>query len=469
MGTSRPSNASLTAAGWALGLVVTGLVLWSPFLFYGYRNPSMHLVLDSIDACVALLVAYLVYGRFTRSGRLQDLLLANGLVLLAVAGLGLSYAAEALSRASIGTFDIWLPLAVRVLGGLLIAAAALSRGTPARRLVPGRPAAVISGTVAAVVIIVALALWSARAQLPVALEMAYVPASTDPPLSAGHPLLALGQGIAAVSFFVASLSFAGQATRRSDELLRWLGPACALGGFARLNYALYPSLYTEWLYTGDFLRTGCYLLLLVGAMREMKHYWSAHARAAVLDDRRRLARELHDGVIQELIFIRSESHALPTSPAAGARIISACDRALDEARAAVNALGHAGNEPLGFMLHRAARELAERYRINLEVDLDDSITADTDQKHALMRITREAVSNAVRHGKGERVWVRLSQDGVDRFLTIQDDGGGFDVTATVAAGGGYGLRSMSERARALPGSITVEAAPGTGSVVTVTW
>ena len=107
MGTSRPSNVGITAAGWALGSVVTGLVLWSPFLFYGYRNPSMHLVLDSIDACVGLLVAYLVYGRYSRSGRLQDLLLANGLVLLAVAGLGLSYAAEALSGSAMGPFDIW--------------------------------------------------------------------------------------------------------------------------------------------------------------------------------------------------------------------------------------------------------------------------------------------------------------------------------------------------------------------------
>jgi signal transduction histidine kinase len=135
----------------------------------------------------------------------------------------------------------------------------------------------------------------------------------------------------------------------------------------------------------------------------------------------------------------------------------------------VHALGRAGDEPLGFILHRAARELAERYRVNLEVDLDDSVDADTEQKHALMRITREAVSNAVRHGKAERVWVRLSQDGAHRQLTVQDDGTGFDVPAVVAAGGGYGLTSMRDRARALPGSFTLEAASDSGSVVTVTW
>jgi signal transduction histidine kinase len=465
----RLTNATITAVGWAVGLIVTGLVLWSPLLVFGYRNPSLHLVLDSVDACVALLVAYLVYGRFTRKGRLQDLLLANGLVLLALSGLVLSYIAEAVSGSNAGAFDVWLPLTVRVLGGLLIVAAALSGATPARRFVRKRPAAMISGAMFLVVSLAAVALWSMRNELAVALDPSYVPTSSDLPFTAAHPLLVLGQAIAALSFLIASIAFTVQATRRNDELLRWLGPACALGGFARVNYALFPSLYTEWLYTGDFLRTGCYVLLLVGAMREMKQYWSAQARAAVLDDRRRLARELHDGVIQELIYIRAESHTLQPDVAARARIIGACDRALDEARAAVQALGRAGDEPLGFMLHRAARELAERYRVNLEVDLDDSINADPDQKHALMRITREAVSNAVRHGKAERVWVRLTQDGTDRHLMIQDDGTGFDVPATVAAGAGYGLTSMRDRARALPGSLRVEAESSSGSVVTVTW
>jgi signal transduction histidine kinase len=462
------TNAAITAAGWAVGLVVTALVLWSPVVAFGYRNPALHLMLDTVDACVALLVAYLVYGRFTREGRLQDLLLANGLVLLAVSGLVLSYAADALSRFATGTFEIWLPLAVRVLGGLLIAASALAGDVSVRRLVRTRPAATISAAVVLVVIVLSLALWALRADLPLALEPGYVPSATDGPLTAAHPLFVLGQAIAALAFFVASIAFTVQATRRHDELLRWLGPACALGAFARVNYALFPSLYTDWLYTGDVLRTACYLLLLVGAMREMKQYWTAHARAAVLDDRRRLARELHDGVVQELGFIRAETHSLPADAPSRSRIIASCDRALDEARAAVHALGRAGDEPLGFILHRAARELAERYRVNLEVDLDDSVDADPDQKHALMRITREAVSNAVRHGKAERVWVRLSQDEARRRLTIHDDGAGFDVPA-VAGGGGYGLTSMRDRARGLPGSFTVETGSDAGSVVTVTW
>jgi signal transduction histidine kinase len=133
------------------------------------------------------------------------------------------------------------------------------------------------------------------------------------------------------------------------------------------------------------------------------------------------------------------------------------------------ALGSPTDEPLGFVLHRAARELAERYQVALEVDVDDSITAVSEKRHALLRITREAVSNAVRHGKAGRIQVQLRRDGTQRRLVIEDDGQGFDVEPAVEAGVGYGLVSMRDRASSLPGSFHIDSAPGRGSVVTVTW
>ncbi|HSN96716.1 MAG TPA: ATP-binding protein [Candidatus Nanopelagicales bacterium] len=423
-------------------------------------------MLDSLDACVAILVAYLVYGRFLRHGRLQDLLLCHGLILLAMAGLGLTFLTESLGGIHTGTLDIWLPLSVRAVGALLIMAAALANMRPATRMLRGK---LILLAPLALIAVIFLVLWMARSELPVAFDPGTVPASAQNAILTGHPLLLLAQGGASLGFFIASVSFASQSARRDDELLRWLGPACALGAFARLNYVLFPSLYTDWLYTGDVLRTGCYVLLLVGAAREIRRYWSEQVGAAVLDDRRRLARELHDGVIQELAYIRAESHAIPVDVAAGIRIVNACDRALDEARAAVQALGRTSDEPLSSTLHRAATELAARYGVDLDDDLDSSITVDAEQQHALMRITREAVSNAVRHGEATRVRIRLSAPGEHRLLTIADDGAGFDVCAADTDGTGYGLVSMRARARALPGSFTVEARPGGGSVVTVQW
>ncbi|WP_166784522.1 MULTISPECIES: ATP-binding protein [unclassified Cryobacterium] len=455
----------LTIAAWLVGLAVTSALLWSPAVVFGFRNPSAHLVLDSVDACVALLVASLVFGRFLRHGRLQDLLLFQGLVLLAAAGLGLTYLTEVLGGIRAGTLDIWLPLAIRVVGALLILAAALAHTRPAKRMLRRRLLALAPLPLVAAVY---LALWTGRDRLPVAFDPGSAPVSAENALLTGHPVLLLAQGAAAVSFFIASVAFASQSAKRDDELLRWLGPACALGAFARLNYVLFPSLYTDWLYTGDLLRTGCYLLLLVGAAREIRTYWRAQVTAAVLDDRRRLARELHDGVIQELAYIRAESHAIPVDVASGIRIVNACDRALDEARAAVQALGRTSDEPLSFTVHRAATELAARYGIDLRVDLDEAITVDSEQQHALMRITREAVSNAVHHGKAMGVHIRLSEAGGRRRLAIADDGVGFDVPAGTDTTG-YGLVSMQARARALPGTFKVEARPAGGSVVTVQW
>jgi signal transduction histidine kinase len=458
----RVSPPVLTSALWAVGIIVTSLILGTPYLVFGYHSPSLHLVLDSVDGCIALLVAYLLYGRWVRSRRLQDLLLAQGLLLLAIAGLGITLPLDHLSAASPRTLDVWIPMTVRVAGALLILAAALVADRPART---GARAS-LHALPWALVVLVCVVLWLVRDQLPPGLD-AVPPASAQRPVISGHPLLLVAQGVAGVCFLVASFAFTRQAVRRGDELLRWLGPACVLGAFARLNYVLFPSLYSDWLYTGDILRTGSYVLLLVGAAREIGRYWSAQARAAVLEDRRRLARELHDGVVQELGYIRAEAHTTPSDTGAGQRIIDACDRALDEARAAIDALGRGSDEPLGFVLHRAAQQVAERYDGHVVVDLDDSVEVDASQRHALVRITREAISNALRHGKAQTVFVRLLRDQGRHRLVVQDDGAGF---APGAASGspGYGLTSMRERALGLPGSFELDSSPG-GTTVAVTW
>lgn len=462
----RGSAVGLTLAGWAGGLATSALILGTPYLVFAYHNPSLHLVLDSFDGFVALLVAFLVYGRLQRSGRLQDLLLLQSLLLLGVAGLATAVLVDVQGDGGPGTLDVWAPLSLRVAAALLIAVAALmgvGSSEPAR----WRPVHVIAPL--GLVVAGLLALWVFENRLPHALVGAGPP-SVESPAILGHPLLLSVQGIAAACFVIASIAFTVQAVRREDELMRWLGPACALGAFARLNYLLFPSLYSDWLYTGDLLRTGCYLLLLVGAGREIREYWQAQTATAVLEDRRRLARELHDGVIQELTYIRGEALAMPAEADRSARVVDASERALDEARAAVHALGLAGREPMGSLLHRAASQVTDRYHADLDLDIDNSVAVPPEHQHALMRITREAVSNAVRHGRSSRINVRLHQDASGRHLVIEDDGRGFDVPSTVDSGSGFGLTSMRERAEALPGgSLSIEASQGAGSVVRLTW
>lgn len=462
--TNEQSQAiALTLFAWAVGLVVNAAILGTPYLVFGYHSPALHLVLDSVDACIAFLVAYLIYGRFLRTRRLQDLLLAEGFFLLGLTGLLLSLAVPHLPDLQPRTVEVWLPLALRSTGALLIVAGAAAGDRRIRQPVRHWPLLAPWALLA----VVALAMWWAHDLVPEAISPS-PPASAMRPVIDGHPLVLVAQSLGAVCFLAASALFARQAGRSDDELLLWLGPACALGGFARVSYVLFPSLYSDWLYTGDVLRTLSYVLLLLGATREIRRYWSAHARAAVLDDRRRLARELHDGVVQELSYIRAEAHGLPYEDGLRERILTASERGLDEARAAVDALGRSPDEPLGYVLHRAARQVADRYGARVVVELDDAVDADEAQRHALVRITREAVSNAIRHGRADSVRIRLARDSGTRRLVVGDDGRGFD-DETAAGGTGYGLTSMRERATALPGRFTLTSSPGGGTTVEVTW
>ena len=464
--TTQPGAPALTAAGWAVGVTCTAVILGTPYLRFGYHSPELHLVLDSVDACIALLLAYLLVGRLRRTQRLQDLLLVVGLVLLALVGLCAALVVHRLAGDDRQTVGVWLPVVVRTVASGLFVAAALTahRQLSYQQLRRGTGVAV-AATAATVVL-----LWVVRDSLPVAVT-ATPPESAQRPVIDGHPVFLLAQALSASCLLLASLGFMRQARAGGEEVVRWLGPGCALLGFARVNYLLFPSLYSGWFYTGDLLRTAGYACLLVGAAREITSYWAARADVAVVEDRRRLARELHDGVVQELSWIKSEARVLSRA-ADGAptvqSILDASDRALDEARAAVDALGRDVDEPLGYALHRSARDVAERHGARVVVELDDSVRADQHQRHGLARIVREAVGNALRHGGAECVRVTLEATTVGNRLVVQDDGRGFDLGST-AYGDGYGLTSMRERAQRLPGTCVVRSTPGSGTTVEVTW
>lgn len=470
----RTNGLALTGAGWAVGAACTVVILGTPYLRFGYHSPGLHLVLDSVDACIALLLAYLLLGRLRRTNHLQDLLLVISLVLLGLVGLGLSLSADHLPDAIRYTFGVWLPAALRTGAALLIAWAALVPATAMRqRLVAWGVTTPLVSALAVVGL-----LWVVRDSLPIAVT-ASAPATLDHPVIEGHPLLVAAQALSAGCFLFASVQFARQAHARVDEVLRWLGPACALLGFARVNYLLFPSQYSGWLYTGDLLRTAGYACLLLGATREIGRYWATQADVAVVEDRRRLARELHDGVVQELNWIKSEARVLsrtlegpayvvPEGGLSVQSILDASNRALDEARIAVDELGRDTAEPLGCSIHRLARDVAQRYGGRVAVELDDSVRADQRQKHALVRITREAVGNALRHGGAGCVRITLAATPTGGHLVVHDDGRGFDAQRATEASG-YGLMSMRARAYGLPGTFALRSAAGDGTTVEVTW
>jgi signal transduction histidine kinase len=85
----------------------------------------------------------------------------------------------------------------------------------------------------------------------------------------------------------------------------------------------------------------------------------------------------------------------------------------------------------------------------------------------LFRIAQEAINNVLKHAQANGVIVELKREPTGLRLTVQDDGAGFDATAS-GRPGGFGLSGMAERARLIGGALAVNAAPGRGCRLTVT-
>ena len=452
----------LTAAAAAVALLLTGCVIAVPALRLSYRAPALHVALETAEAVIGLVVAYLVGGRFRAHRRLQELLLVCGLGVLAAANLLLSALPAAVLLSEDQELTRWAPLVARVLGALLVAAAALV--PPEDTVLPGRARSVVLSVLAAVLLLVVLAL-VLGARLPPVVDPAIDLSNSTRPLLAGHPLAFLAQAVSGLLYAVAAVAFTAQATRTPDELLRWLGAGCALGAVARVDYLLFPSLYSQFVYVGDAFRLGFYVCLLVGAAREVRSYW---ARAAVLEDRRRLARDLHDGLTQELSYIWAQSARLTRAPGDGQvaeQIRGAAGRALDEARQAIAALTRPVDQAFAASLEQAVEDLGRRYDIRTTTDVEPTVVVTSEQAEAVLRITAEALRNAVRHGAAATVSVRLQGEPVR--LLVQDDGRGFDPAASRSSG--FGLTSMRERAEGSGAAFTVESGPGEGTAVGVVW
>ena len=194
----------------------------------------------------------------------------------------------------------------------------------------------------------------------------------------------------------------------------------------------------------------------------------AHRRLedqAMHEERRRIARELHDGLAHELAYIasRSRSAAQLSSDDGVAELARSADRALDEARRAITVLTSREPLMLSESIAQTAEDLGQRYGVPILLKLDYDVNVEPALGEHLLRIVREAICNAVRHGQPSKLTIHLWNDGV-RHLVIEDDGIGFDLLGPLH---GFGLTSMRERAEAAGGELSMHSEPNAGTRVEV--
>lgn len=218
-------------------------------------------------------------------------------------------------------------------------------------------------------------------------------------------------------------------------------------------------------------------------------------RLAVLEERQRLARDLHDAVSQLLFSSTLLAESIPgiyrRSPVDGAqrleRLVELNRKALGEMRALLRELTPAGGgadfssrelpPPAVAVLHR--RGLVEALRgelaaleaqgLHTRLEASSYERQSREREEMLLRVAQEALANVAKHASASEVSVGLATLAEEVRLTVRDNGRGFDarrsVRATDRREGGLGLASMRDRIRAMSGRLVVESAPGLGTTV----
>ena len=196
-------------------------------------------------------------------------------------------------------------------------------------------------------------------------------------------------------------------------------------------------------------------------------------RLGLMEERERIAKELHDGIIQSLFAVGMSLQG--TALMTGDREMSGrLERAVDELDRVIRDLrnyifglrpGILADRQLDQALRDLGEQMQSRTRESVEVDVDAALAARLSSRSAdIVQLTREALSNVARHARASKASVRLERHGSRAVLTVEDDGVGF---AGQADHGGSGLRNMRERASRLGGTLELSSATGKGTVLRV--
>jgi signal transduction histidine kinase len=433
-----------------IGLLGASLALFvtNPHLRTQVYLPDLRLVLQTVAAFAAGIIAVLAGVRYSVEGRRLDLLLCTGFLVACVSTAAFSII-PALSGHPIHRTEAWAGIVGRVFSWTLIAAAPFVRGRSGSRALAN------TGVAALMVMLLAwLALRSSAASLPT------LDNDTDTPGLLVGSLAAL-----ALLNLLALVGFGKRFYERREDLDRWLALGSTLMLFASLHFMFTPVVATSSVSRGDFLRLLAYGVLLVGAWRAIS--FAVFGRA-VAEERARVAREIHDGLAQYLFAVSTHAtmleHGAPPRETI-AKLKEAADAAQQEARFAILALSTAaGNAPFDAALRRYVDFLTADGELEVDLEIDTTVRLAPDEQIEVFRIVQEGLANVRKHANARRAEVVIGMRDAERFVSVRDDGEGFDGEATAA---GQGLRNIRARTKSIEGGFTLTSRPGFGTALEV--
>lgn len=451
----------------AVSVAVTLAAALVPAFEATYRVPGLSAAVATAGPLMALFAGVLFLICFFQRPQASELAVVCSLI-----ALGLSQAASVAVPVGSGRLSqvllVWVALAGSAVAAAMFAVAAFA---PRHRLErPGLALASGATAVIATLLLIAVLVVSFAADL----GRIYVVSKAPPTVVHVDPraeavLLGVGAAVAMTSG-VAAVGFARRtrdAGRFGDKFPGWLALGAVLGTAAQVNWTLHPALSSQVVSLGQVFGLCSHAAVFTGAAVQICSLLRLPPGTALIEERRRIARDLHDGLAQELAYLRRHLDALDgtVNGEINAYLRQAVERADHAARVAVNGLAPQRREPVNVTVARVVGELAARDHIELQLDIPPGIRLPAARAEALMRIACEAVGNAARHSGAGRVTLTVRLEGPRVRLLVADSGSGFDPAVPTD---GFGFASMLERASLVGGDLHISSAPGAGTEVEAT-
>jgi signal transduction histidine kinase len=400
----------------------------------------------------AVTTAWLRGSRFRRTRRLRDLLVLAAVAALALMDLEL-FAGPAMLGTPARRFDAAAPTSGRILVAALLVAAAFS---PNWRIVRQRSLS-LRLRLAPALVLVGLGIGALIINAPTAST-----AAPDPRAFHSAWWYVATTLAAAVVTVLAGAGFARTASRERDGM----AGACILLAASWTYSVAIPVHVPDAVFPGVGLTIASYVLLLVAAVCSRTQLTRAAADQAIMDERHRLAADLHDGLAQDLAFIAAHGERLAGQPGEEHPVAIAARRALAVTRGAMVDLAASDAPTPAAALEAVAAELAHRHGVRIEVHAHD-IELGSHDRQELVRIAREAIVNGIRHGQADEIVVALRTRGAELALTVEDDGCGVREREMPPPKPGFGLRTMRKRTHCIGGQLTVQPGEHGGTHVEV--
>lgn len=482
-------------------LVATAIFLSTPSLSFSLLDRSADMAINSLSFLAASSLAALALARYRESGRVAGLFQSSAFLVMAwLAGLNMVVVGLRVDFRFGLTLGLpeQLPLLIWS-GSRLLAAALLVVGGVAALGALGPPPKVRRTLLAPILgmTIVTFVLFAIREILPGFDQLlpqflgpegilAMIEESSRPGAMPGlTPIGAVLQATAAGLFLGGALLYRRSYLRNGPVADGYLAVALLLSAIAEIHFAIYPGVYSGLVTSGDALRLASFVVLLLGInaesradLRALRAAYAALERLrmseterATLEERTRLARELHDGLSQDLWFAKLKHERLvPHVPkeqrGLAAEVTQALDAAIAEAKQALVTMraGIERDRPLQELLSEAVEDFGSRSGLLADfsaADLPASLPPRTQVE--VLRVLQEALTNVRKHADATVVRVSAEVEHGMLKLRVVDNGRGF--WPDESSGDGLGVQGMKERARLMGGELEIVSEPSSGTGV----